>query len=266
MSSQNTEDNILLDDSFDTELLSVDAVSPPKQPKLDEQANVPGPSTSTQLATSAAQKQDVLVKATTVNKSHCILVHPKQRGNPLLRSIVNIPWEYDEIVPDYIVGRTSCVLFLSLKYHNLNPDYIHGRIKKLGNMFQLRVLLAQVDLKEPHSALKNITRVCLLTDLTLMLAWSPEEAGKIIESYKMYENRSPDWIKERPGEDSHQKLLAALTNIKHVNKTDAMTLLQNYGTLENIMKSSEERLVSCPGLGPRKAKKLYKLFHEPFCK
>ncbi|XP_055709652.1 DNA excision repair protein ERCC-1 [Phlebotomus papatasi] len=257
-------DNALLDDSFDAELLQVDAPTDPKVAKLSqerqEDVNVPGPSQAP-----AAPKEKIEVKANVVNKNHCILVHPKQRGNPLLRSIVNVPWEYDDIVPDYIVGRTSCVLFLSLKYHNLNPDYIHGRIKKLGNMFQLRVLLAQVDLREPHGALKNITRVCLLTDLTLMLAWSPEEAGKIIESYKMFENRSSDWIKERPADDPHTKLLTALSSIKHINKTDSMTLLQNFGTLENIMKSSEERLVSCPGLGPRKAKKLYKLFHEPFC-
>lgn len=64
-----------------------------------------------------------------------------------MKSITNIPWEFDEIVPDYVVGAKSCVLFLSLKYHNLNPDYIHTRIKQLNRMFELRVLLAQVDLK-----------------------------------------------------------------------------------------------------------------------
>lgn len=82
-----------------------------------------------------------------INKNNCILVHPKQRGNPILKSIANIPWEFDEIIPDYIVGAKSCVLFLSLKYHNLNPDYIHTRIKALGKLFELRILLAQVDLK-----------------------------------------------------------------------------------------------------------------------
>uniref|UniRef100_A0A7G3AYU7 DNA excision repair protein ERCC-1 n=2 Tax=Lutzomyia longipalpis TaxID=7200 RepID=A0A7G3AYU7_LUTLO len=245
-------------------MLKLDSPTESKQVKLSEEP-IASSSQSVKREEVKTTLPSVGTTTASTNKSHCILVHPKQRGNPLLRSIVNVPWEYDDIVPDYIVGRTSCVLYLSLKYHNLNPDYIHGRIKKLGNMFQLRVLLAQVDLKEPHAALKNITRVCLLTDLTLMLAWSPEEAGKIIESYKMYENRSSDWIKERPADDSYTKLVTALSSIKSVNKTDSMTLLQNYGTLENIMKSSEERLVSCPGLGPRKAKKLYKLFHEPFC-
>lgn len=165
----------------------------------------PGPSTALQPPTS-----DVATSTTTVrkvNRNNCILVHPKQRGNPLLKSITNIPWEFDEaIVPDYVVGATTCVLFLSLKYHNLNPDYIHSRIKQLAKMFELRILLAQVDLKEPHSALKNITRVCLLTDFTLMLAWSPEEAGRIIESYKALENKPPDLIRERQEQNSHEKV------------------------------------------------------------
>jgi len=28
-------------------------------------------------------------------------------------------------------------------------------------------------------------RICILAELTLMLAWSPEEAGKILEIYKV---------------------------------------------------------------------------------
>lgn len=33
----------------------------------------------------------------------------------------------------------------SLRYHNLNPNYIHDRLKLLGQTFTLRVLLVQVD-------------------------------------------------------------------------------------------------------------------------
>lgn len=62
------------------------------------------------------------------------------------------------------------------------------------------------------------------------------------------------------------QLVTALTNIKPVNKTDAVTLLQEFKTLANIIKSKEERLSQCSGLGPRKAKKLYQIFNEPFMK
>lgn len=61
-----------------------------------------------------------------------------------MKFVTNVPWEYSEIVPDYIMGKTSCALFLSIRYHQLNPDYIHERLKSLGNMFNLRVLLVQV--------------------------------------------------------------------------------------------------------------------------
>ena len=33
----------------------------------------------------------------------------------------------------------------SLRYHNFNPEYIHDRLKHLGNSFELRILLVLVD-------------------------------------------------------------------------------------------------------------------------
>lgn len=45
------------------------------------------------------------------------------------------------------MGPTICALFLSLRYHNLNPDYIHERLKQLGARYELRVLLVQVLLR-----------------------------------------------------------------------------------------------------------------------
>lgn len=65
----------------------------------------------------------------------------------------------------------------------------------------------QVDVPDPHVALKNLTRICLLADLTLMLAWNAEEAGKIIETYKVYENKPPDRIMEKVENGPHEKVL-----------------------------------------------------------
>lgn len=45
-----------------------------------------------------------------------------------------------------------------------------------------------------------------------------------------------------------------------------MTLISQFGTLENIIKASESRLAECPGFGATKAKKLHKALHEPFLK
>lgn len=210
-------------DSFDDALKDLEIPSEAKIAKLSQSASEKEQSTTSSTGPSTSASP---IKKIVSTLSHSIQVNPKQRGNPLLKSITNVTWEFEDIVPDYVVGRTACILFLSLKYHNLNPDYIHNRLKLLGKMFELRVLLVQVDTKvriiwrkcfivnlfrslktqDPHNALKHLTRICFLADLTLMLAWNAEEAGKIVETYKLFENRPPDLIMERAEQYPHQKV------------------------------------------------------------
>ncbi|XP_009475439.1 PREDICTED: cleft lip and palate transmembrane protein 1, partial [Nipponia nippon] len=68
-----------------------------------------------------------------------------QRGNPVLKFVRNVPWEFGDIVPDYVLGQSTCALFLSLRYHHLNPGYIHDRLRHLGRSYGLQLLLLQVD-------------------------------------------------------------------------------------------------------------------------
>ncbi|XP_043248042.1 DNA excision repair protein ERCC-1 [Colletes gigas] len=240
----------------------VGEVSPPKRANVDS---------AFQSAFSELRKSEFFEeaapgpsKAKDSSKLNALLVNPKQKGNPLLKSISNIPWEFSEIVPDYVMGRTSCALFLSIRYHQLNPDYIHERLKTLGNMYNLRVLLVQVDVADPHHALKHLTRVCILADLTLMLAWSAEDAGKIIETYKVYENKPPDAIMDRSDTAPYQKMVSALTAIRSVNKTDATTLLSTFGTLSELLKTKPNTLALCSGIGLQKAERIYNTLHEQF--
>lgn len=69
---------------------------------------------------------------------------------------------------------TLCAIFrsLSLRYHRLHPEYVHGRIQKLGKAYLLRVLLVQVDVKDPQEVIKELTKVAVINDLTIMCAWS----------------------------------------------------------------------------------------------
>ncbi|GLV41211.1 Ercc1 [Carabus blaptoides fortunei] len=243
-----------MDDSFDDALASVDVEGISKSVS-DTKQEQPG--------TSDASTSKTVKK---LSSSFGLLVNKKQKGNPLLKAVTNVTWEFDDIIPDYQMGQTTCALFLSLKYHNLNPDYIHERLKLLGKMYQLRVLLVLIDIDDPHQPLKHLSRICILADLTLMLAWSFEEAGKILETYKIYENKPADVLMEKSESYPYLKLIQALTAVKPVNKTDAMTLLGRFGTLKNIIEASEYQLSQCPGLGPRKAKRLYQVLHENFCR
>ncbi|XP_065107882.1 DNA excision repair protein ERCC-1 isoform X2 [Paramisgurnus dabryanus] len=188
------------------------------------------------------------------------------RGNPILKFVRNVPWEFGEVVPDYVLGRTTCALFLSVRYHNLNPNYVHERLKQLGQSFTLRVLLVQVDVKDPHHVLKELARICIMADCTLILAWSPEEAGRYLETYKSYEKKPADLLKEQVEKNYLSQVTDCLTTVKSVNKTDAMTLLSTFSSLEGIINASKEELVLCPGLGPQKARRLYDVLHQPFIK
>lgn len=154
-----------------------------------------------------------IVRNSMANRTNTVLVNPKQKGNPLLKFMTNVLWEYSNIVPDYVMGKTTCALFLSIRYHQLNPDYIHERLKLLGNAYNLRILLVQIDVADPHHALKHLTRISILANMTIMLAWNAEDAGKIIEIYKIYESKPPDDIMERSDTAPHQKVIIYFLNI-----------------------------------------------------
>ncbi|XP_054855306.1 DNA excision repair protein ERCC-1 [Eublepharis macularius] len=199
-------------------------------------------------------------------KHNCIIVSPRQRGNPILKFVRNVPWEFGEIVPDYVLGQSTCALFLSLRYHNLKPSYIHERLRTLGKTYMLQVLLLQVDVKDPHQALKELAKICILADCTLILAWSPEEAGRYLETYKAYEQKPADLLKEKVDQNYLSRVTDCLTSVKSVNKTDTLSLLSTFGSLASIGEASREELSLCPGIGPQKAKRLFDVLHEPFLK
>lgn len=188
----------------------------------------------------------------------------RQKGNPLLKHIRNVRWVFADIIPDYLMGQGSCALYLSLRYHLLHPDYLYFRIRELQKNFKLRVVLCHVDVEDVVKPLLEVTRTAMLHDCTLLCGWSLEECGRYLETIKVYENKPADSIREQMDTDYLSRLTHALTTVRHVNKTDVVTLGSAFGSLSGIMDSSMEDLARCPGIGERKVKRLYDTFHEPF--
>ena len=109
------------------------------------------------------------------------------KGNPILKHIRNVQWKYSEtLVPDYCMSRNSCAFFLSMKYHLLNPTYIHQRIKELGRAYDLRVLLVHVDVKEPKHCIKELEKISIYSNLTMILCWTPEEVNRTTIVYSCF--------------------------------------------------------------------------------
>ncbi|KAH9017933.1 binding domain of DNA repair protein Ercc1-domain-containing protein [Lactarius pseudohatsudake] len=66
---------------------------------------------------------------------------PRQRLNPVIECIRNVPNYFGDIPPDYQVGATTGILFLSQRYHRHHPDYIHRqRTERLGRAYKLHLL------------------------------------------------------------------------------------------------------------------------------
>ncbi|XP_032872866.1 DNA excision repair protein ERCC-1, partial [Amblyraja radiata] len=95
----------------------------------------------------------------------------------------------------------------SLRYHCLHPDYVHRSLGNRGKDFALRILLVQVDTKHPHDVLNDLARICILADCTLILVWSVEETARYLETYKMYENKPADILKEKVEQDYISKVI-----------------------------------------------------------
>lgn len=104
----------------------------------------------------------------------------------------------------------------------------------------------------------------MVNELTLVCVWSNEEAARYIETFKAYENKAPDAIKERIDNDYLSKLTDCLTQIQSINKTDVVTLSSTFGSLKNIMNASVDELGLLPGFGERKVVRLLEAFDQPF--
>lgn len=193
-----------------------------------------------------------------------ILVSTRQKGNPVLNHVKQLPWEYSDIPCDYVLGATTCALFLSLKYHRLHPEYIYSRIRQLGKLYNLRILLCMVDINNHEEALKELSKTSMINNLTLILSWSSQEAGHYLELFKAYEHASPASIRAHQAETYTESLEEFITTPRTINKTDAGSLIMNFGSVRAAVNAQPEELALVPGWGEKKVKAWSTSVREPF--
>ncbi|KTW29520.1 uncharacterized protein T551_02136 [Pneumocystis jirovecii RU7] len=236
------------------------------------------------MESSELEKQDKLIKPVTSDNSalritpstratglHAILVNPRQKKNPVLEHIRNVPWEYGDSPADYVLGAGTCALFLSLRYHLLYPGYIYHRLQNLGKGYRLRILLILVDyvkhdpIEDCHeTALRELTKTCIINDATLILSWSFAEAGRYLETYKSLEHASFSIIQGKSHEDYYSKLVECFTSIRYITKDDTYAMLSNFRSIKKAVNAEKEEILMIGGWGEQKANLFKKTVTQPF--
>lgn len=193
-----------------------------------------------------------------------IIVSRTQRGNPVLEHIKDVRLiEEKGLKVDYVTSQTTGVLFLSMKYHNVRPDYIFQRIAKLKNAYKLRVLLVKKDETNVLNTVKELTSISLDNNLTMVVVSSDEEAAAYLgELWKRSGTRGTT-IQGRVKDDYKEQLYNVLTKIPTINKSDVVQLSGNFGSLRNILRSADN-LDELPRFGQTKARHFHNAVNEPF--
>jgi DNA excision repair protein ERCC-1 len=197
-----------------------------------------------------------------------IIANPRQRGNPLVPSIRNVTVVFEDVVPDYVVGASSCALFLSLKFHIGNPKYVFNRMQDVAAAkgWTARYLLILVDIDDPAAPLVELQKASVINSWTVLLSWSSAEAARYLETLRVSEKKSADSIRARSDADFSTKVGDVLGTIPSVNKRDAASLITAFQSMKNIALASHDQLSLCPGLGEKKVQRILDTFRMPITK
>lgn len=209
-----------------------------QQPKPQALANRPGPS--------------------------AILVSTRQKGNPILNHVKLLPWEYADIPADFVVGLTTCALFLSLKYHRLHPEYIYSRVRLLAGKYNLRIVLVMVDIPNHEDPLKELSKTSIINNLTIILCWSAPEAAQYLELFKSSEYAQPTAIRSQQAQTYKESIEEFVTTPRAINKSDTASLISTFGSLQNAVNAQPEQISAVPGWGEKKVQQWCSAVREDF--
>ncbi|KAI9051268.1 hypothetical protein LZ554_005369 [Drepanopeziza brunnea f. sp. 'monogermtubi'] len=249
---------------------SSDAPAPPRvqqptpqritQPTPQRLDRAPPPTTST--GPKVVQPTPQAIASHTTGSS--ILVSPRQKGNPILTNLRSFPWEFSDVPADYVLGLTTCALFLSLKYHRLHPEYIYNRIKGLQGKYNLRVVLTMVDIQNHEESLKELSKTSLVNNVTVMLCWSAAEAARYLELYKSYEHANASAIRGTESKGYAEKMVDFVTVPRSINKTDAVSIVSAFGSIKGAINARPEEVAVVGGWGEKKVRRWCAVVDEPF--
>ena len=121
-----------------------------------------------------------------------------------------------------------------------------------------------VDIQNHEESLKELSKTSLINNLTLVLCWSAQEAGRYLELYKSYEHASPTSIRAHQATSYAEKLVEFITVPRSINKTDAVGLVSAFGSIRAAVNARPEEIGGLAGWGEKKVQRWCDTVRDPF--
>eukprot|EP00397_Hematodinium_sp_SG-2012_P030147 GEMP01031908.1.p1 GENE.GEMP01031908.1~~GEMP01031908.1.p1 ORF type:complete len:203 (+),score=45.88 GEMP01031908.1:190-798(+) len=195
-----------------------------------------------------------------------LVAHVGQQKNPLMSFVTEVFKEYAEIPCDFLCGPNIAVLYLSLRFHRLQPTYFEKRLESVAShseRWKTKIVLCQVDVENVDDILEQIQLLLFHGSWSLYLAGTSKAAARYLETLVVYQNKSADIIRGRLEADKEARMVDVLCS-SAINKTDAKALLSQFGSLQNVLSATKEDLMKVPGIGKTKVESFWRTFHSDF--
>lgn len=121
-----------------------------------------------------------------------------------------------------------------------------------------------VDIPNHEDPLRELSKTSMVNNVTIICCWSAAEAARYLELYKAYEHASPDAIRGKQSSSYAERLVDFVTVPRSLNKSDAVALVANFGSLRNAINADAEQLGMLSGWGGVKVKRWSAAIEEPF--
>lgn len=121
-----------------------------------------------------------------------------------------------------------------------------------------------VDIPNHEDSLRDLSKTSLVNNVTLILCWSAAEAARYLELYKSYEHANFSAIRGQQSTAYADRLVDFVTVPRSLNKSDAVAMVANFGSLRNAVNADVEQLGMISGWGGIKVKKWSSAVEEPF--
>lgn len=171
-----------------------------------------------------------------------LVIAERQRKNPVVQHLREVTRVWADILPDFLVGPSTGVVYISLHHHRLHhakeDSYLWNRLDQVWKHYKVTIVLCLIDISDSEKWLIDVTKLAFKYSAVLFPAWSTKEAAKVLQSFRIYSKKNAaDFLSAKPITNATNTEIAAetLTTIPTVARVDAISLLSHFGNLRKVL-------------------------------